>query len=1154
MQEKWKERCIYCGGDVYYQSSRQLVKCEWCGHTLATAGFENELARMKAAVEEGEQAKRDLAAAEAAEQEARQRLNQVLSNFVEIGSSQKSEEELVQGIGASQKREEELIREIRDAFAEDSAVQSAMMDLLSAIRSEAGEGRNVIGEVLGSLMQGQQSADLRLAMLQELSGKMLHAQQDFGAQLSLQSEIYARLQAAGVDIQKSQQLLQQLMVWFQSASSEEQERLKQISSSSETLLRGQQEIAGKVDDLRAAADRTQKAIEDFQGQYTQDKLEEMRGLFHQAENFQLDREYDKAADYYRQVISKGGRDAEVCWRLLLCHYCITYRQNDAGESVPTILYPDLTAPDELSVRRELASALADCPHRQMYDVELRKIDTILDEYRLAQQEAAYDFDVFLSVKQEKDGHFTKDSDVASDLYDFLTSRGLKVFNSRRVVLPVGKSYEPYIISALLSAKAMIVVGSSADNMNAQWVKDEWSRFQWLQKREKKERGATDRRLLCYLTGSMRPEQIPRSLGTGRQAIVDGVRAHEQLSALLDELLVKKTSAGAAADYSGKAVAEDSYRKVLGQMTAWLYTGKYDKVLDRYDRLNESGKYLENAQLHLLALCAANHVEDVRKLAASEMDLSQERLFKLALKLSAGEEREELKSILDENQKHLRQAADGSRKDPGQGKKKEEKKSRSKWDELKNRPKKPAEPEKSTEEPEKSTEEPAKTEGKSGSKWTAVKAGEKSAPERTGETTGAKSVPERAGETTGAKSTSEKNEEKAGEKPKTEKTEETREAGKKPVKPAKEAAGQKKGPRTVDEPDEVPQTVDEPDEVPRTVDEPDEVPRTGNGGGTAGPGEDEPKQPFWIYGAIAAVVILICVLGLIFGPGRSSQSNKKAEDESGTAMEAETGAYAEQESAMETAAAVNGSAYDDLLVTPGKLTVGYSPYELPWELDDSSLGKPVGFDIDLAEALADRMGLELELMPFDWDAMLVNMDAGKFDIAISAISWTEERAKDYFLSTPYAIDTPMLFILIRESEESIKLNTIAIVDGTKAADWVDDLSAQLPTTYTEFPDAGSALEALISGAVDGVCINSATCYQYRAIAEEKGIAYGSIQLMDSSLDSKMCIGLSKDNNQLGEKVNEILNQLRRDGTLKEFAELWFGTDYPVDGALEANGIF
>ena len=983
-------------------------------------------------------------------------------------------------------------------------------------------------------MQGQQSADLRLAMLQELSGKMLHAQQDFGAQLSLQSEIYARLQAAGVDIQKSQQLLQQLMVWFQSASGEEQERLKQISSSSETLLRGQQEIAGKVDDLRAAADRTQKAIEDFQGQYTQDKLEEMRGLFHQAENFQLDREYDKAADYYRQVISKGGRDAEVCWRLLLCHYCITYRQNDAGESVPTILYPDLTTPDELSVRRELAAALADCPHRRMYDVELRKIDTILDDYRLAQQEAAYDFDVFLSVKQEKDGHFTKDSDVASDLYDFLTSRGLKVFNSRRVVLPVGKSYEPYIISALLSAKAMIVVGSSADNMNAQWVKDEWSRFQWLQKREKKERGATDRRLLCYLTGSMRPEQIPRSLGTGRQAIVDGVRAHEQLSALLDELLVKKTSAGAAADYSGKAVAEDSYRKVLGQMTAWLYTGKYDKVLDRYDSLNESGKYLENAQLHLLALCAANHVEDVRKLAASEIDLSQERLFKLALKLSAGEEREELKSILDENQKHLRQAADGSRKDPGQGKKKEEKKSRSKWDELKNRPKKPAEPEKSTEEPEKSTEEPAKTEGKSGSKWTAVKAGEKSAPERTGETAGEKPVPERTGETTGAKSTSEKNEEKAGEKPKTEKTEETREAEKKPVKPAKEAAGQKKG--------------------PRTVDEPDEVPRTGNGGGTAGPGEDEPKQPFWIYGAIAAVVILICVLGLIFGSGRSSQSSKKAEDESGTAMEAETGAYAEQESAMETAAAVNGSAYDDLLITPGKLTVGYSPYELPWELDDSSLGQPVGFDIDLAEALADRMGLELELMPFDWDAMLVNMDAGKFDIAISAISWTEDRAKDYFLSTPYAIDTPMLLHtgnLPQGAASNAEGKRIAFVEGTEAEAWADDIDYIEPVILSSIK---LALQDLSSGQVDGICINSVTLYQYRAIANEMGIDFDFLCYQGSSLDSKMCIAVSKDNSQLREKVNDILNQLRRDGTLKEFAELWFGTDYPVDGALEANGIF
>ena len=61
---QYKERCIYCGSDVYYTGTESLIKCGMCGHTLVVAKFENELAKMNAAIEEGEAAKRELEAAE----------------------------------------------------------------------------------------------------------------------------------------------------------------------------------------------------------------------------------------------------------------------------------------------------------------------------------------------------------------------------------------------------------------------------------------------------------------------------------------------------------------------------------------------------------------------------------------------------------------------------------------------------------------------------------------------------------------------------------------------------------------------------------------------------------------------------------------------------------------------------------------------------------------------------------------------------------------------------------------------------------------------------------------------------------------------------------------------------------------------------------
>ena len=182
-------------------------------------------------------------------------------------------------------------------------------------------------------------------------------------------------------------------------------------------------------------DQTREAVSDFESRWENTSLQEIRRLYHQAENFQHDWAFDKAANYYRQVIIKGGADAEVYWRLLLCHYCVTYQRDEDGELIPIILNPDLTDPDQMSLRTDLKNAANDEKHA-IYQRELSEIDRIIDRYREKKDEVRYD--VFLSVKQNRDGHYTSDSDIASDLYDFLTGKGLRVFNSRRTMILPGR--------------------------------------------------------------------------------------------------------------------------------------------------------------------------------------------------------------------------------------------------------------------------------------------------------------------------------------------------------------------------------------------------------------------------------------------------------------------------------------------------------------------------------------------------------------------------------------------------------------------------------------------------------------------------------------------------------------------------------------------
>ena len=83
-----KERCIYCGSDVYYTGTETLIKCGMCGHTLVVAKFENELAKMNAALEEGEQARLELAEAEKARQDAEARLRGAIGHLDEIAEGQ----------------------------------------------------------------------------------------------------------------------------------------------------------------------------------------------------------------------------------------------------------------------------------------------------------------------------------------------------------------------------------------------------------------------------------------------------------------------------------------------------------------------------------------------------------------------------------------------------------------------------------------------------------------------------------------------------------------------------------------------------------------------------------------------------------------------------------------------------------------------------------------------------------------------------------------------------------------------------------------------------------------------------------------------------------------------------------------------------------
>lgn len=204
-------------------------------------------------------------------------------------------------------------------------------------------------------------------------------------------------------------------------------------------------------------------------------------LFNRANRLRLNKEFDKAAALYEQLIAEFPEEAEAYWGLCLCNWGIEYVDDPAtGEKKPTCH----RASFESLMKDEnylLAMEYADLTAQRVYRREAQEIDRLNDAIlSVSRNEKPYDVFICYKEKTDENGMRTHDSVLAQDVYDALTANGLKVFFSRiSLEDKLGRQYEPYIFAALNSAKVMLAIGTKYEYFQAAWVKNEWSRFMRL---------------------------------------------------------------------------------------------------------------------------------------------------------------------------------------------------------------------------------------------------------------------------------------------------------------------------------------------------------------------------------------------------------------------------------------------------------------------------------------------------------------------------------------------------------------------------------------------------------------------------------------------------------------------------------------------------
>lgn len=221
--------------------------------------------------------------------------------------------------------------------------------------------------------------------------------------------------------------------------------------------------------------------------------ERTANLFNRANYYRLQGDFERALVSYENILAEDSTNPEAYWCSVLCRFGVEYVDDpNTHQKIPTChrasyesIFDDLDYKKAVSYAGPIA--------KELYEKEAKQIDEI-QKGILAISKLEAPYDIFISYKESDEaGARTKDSVLAQDLYSRLTKEGYRTFFSRiSLEDKLGQQYEPYIFSALNTAKVMLVVGTSQDHFNAPWVKNEWGRFLALMK------GDSNRILIpCY---------------------------------------------------------------------------------------------------------------------------------------------------------------------------------------------------------------------------------------------------------------------------------------------------------------------------------------------------------------------------------------------------------------------------------------------------------------------------------------------------------------------------------------------------------------------------------------------------------------------------------------------------------------------------------
>ena len=245
--------------------------------------------------------------------------------------------------------------------------------------------------------------------------------------------------------------------------------------------------------------------------------------------------------------------------------------------------------------------------------------------------------------------------------------------------------------------------------------------------------------------------------------------------------------------------------------------------------------------------------------------------------------------------------------------------------------------------------------------------------------------------------------------------------------------------------------------------------------------------------------------------------------------ASTASSAAASSVAASSEAASTSAAELTTVEAGKLTMATNATFPPYEMTTDA-GTIEGIDVETAQVIADKLGLELQIDDMDFDAALLSVQQGKADIVMAGVTVTDERKNVMDFSDSYA--TGIQSIIVPEgsdiaSPDDLAGKKIGTQRGTTGYIYCsDDFGDDAVVAY----DNGlTAVQALNNGQVDAVVIDNAPAKEF--VAANPGL----VILETSYAEEDYAIGMAKGNTALEDAVNAALEELKADGTLQSIVD-------------------